>query len=142
MRAAPRSRPPVRGALGQAVVELAVALPLLVALATLVFAGGRLLATSVALTDAARAGAVAAASDVARGQPSQAASDAVAAAAAEGTPLSCSGDGIPDGCVAVATTTGSTSGEPMEVVTVYDQVNTGVPGLPPLQIQEQAAATP
>lgn len=142
VRAASRFRPPLHGAPGQAVVELAVALPVLVALAMLVFAGGRLLATSVALADAARAGAVAAASDVARGQPGQAESAAVAAAAGEGAPLSCAGDGIPADCVAVATATGGSSGEPMEVVTVYDRVDTGVPGLPPLQIQQQAVATP
>ena len=109
----------------------------------LVFAGVRLISTSIALTDAARAGAVAAASDVARGQPGgQEAQDAAAAAMSEGLPLSCSGPGVPAGCVAVATQTGGSSGEQMEVITVYDQVDTGFPGLKPIQVHAQAAATP
>jgi Flp pilus assembly protein TadG len=142
---APRSGPATGRAAsssGQAVVELVLALPALVVIAMLVLAGGRLLATSVALTDAARAGAVAAASAVARGQTSQAPGDASAAATAEGLTLSCSGDGVPEGCVGVQTQAGDASGEQMEVVTVYDLVDTGFPGLAPIQIHAQAAATP
>jgi Flp pilus assembly protein TadG len=127
---------------GQAVVELALVLPALIVLAMLVLAGGRLLATSVALADAARAGAVAAAADVARGQAGQALQDATAAAAAEGLNLTCSGPDAPAGCVAVATEAGGSSGEQMEVVTVYDLVDTGFPGLQPIQIHQRAAATP
>jgi Flp pilus assembly protein TadG len=127
---------------GQAVVELVLALPALVVVAMLVLAGARLLGASIALADAARAGAVAAAADVARGQAGQALQDATAAALAEGISVTCSGPGVPAGCVAVATETGGSSGKQMEVVTVYDQVDTGFPGLPPIQIHQQAAATP
>lgn len=103
---------------GQALVETALLLPALVALAILVVIGAELLQTEIGLTDAARAGAAAAAAAVTRGAPAQPA--AQQAAAAEGLQLSCSGTGVPPSCVSVASATGPQSGVNMEVVDVYD----------------------
>lgn len=105
---------------GQALVETALLLPLLLALAVLVVIGAELLRTEIGLTDAARAGAAAAAGAATRGASPQTAAEQ--AAAAEGVHLHCAGIGVPPGCVSVATATGPQSGVHMEVVDVYDTV--------------------
>lgn|GEM_PF-3844388 len=103
---------------GQALVETALLLPVLLALAILVIIGAELLQTEIDITDAARAGAAAAAAAATRGASAQRA--AQQAAGAEGIHLSCSGAGIPTSCVSVAAATGTQSGVQMEVVDVYD----------------------
>lgn len=122
---------------GQALVELALVLPLLVAFAGLILIGGQLMAVEVRLTDAARAGAVAAAAAADHGGSPQTA--AAEAASAEGGPLSCRGAGLPASCVSLSSASGAPSGVQMEVVTVYDTAVPWWPG-PPITVQARAAA--
>lgn len=127
-----------RGDTGQALVETALMLPALLALAALLLVGGQLLSVEVALTDAAAAGALAAAAAAGRGAPALAA--ATVAADAEGGPLSCAGPGLPPGCVSVATATGTESGVALQVVTVYASVVPWWLGGAALQLRAQGAA--
>ena len=134
---APVGRAP-RGTEGQALVELALLLPLMMALFLLVMTGGQWLSAEIALTNAARAAALAAAGAVQRGQAPLPA--AVAAADAEGGTLQCSGASVPSSCVTVAEETGPESGATIEAVTVYERTASWWPGEPRTTLTARAAA--
>jgi len=109
-------------------------MPVAVLLLALAATGGQMLITAINLTQAARAGAVAAqagytANDPISGDPSQT-GDALQAATQElgVASISCrAGGGVPSGCVLVSNGTGSTSGEALVTVTLWQTVNTFVP---------------
>jgi Flp pilus assembly protein TadG len=133
---APRGGP--AGTAGQALVELALLLPLLGAIFLLLLAGGQWIAEEIALTNAARTAAVAAADAVNRGSDPTAA--AIAAADAEGGALRCGGGSAPPSCVAVVTETGPLSGATLEAVTVYETTPSWWPGEPRWTLTARAAA--
>ncbi len=136
--APPQAAPAAAGSAGQALVEMALLLPLLAAVLLLLLVGGQWMAQEIALTDAARAGAVAAAAAADRGLDPQTA--AVQAADAEGGTLQCSGAGVPASCVAVTAGTGAESGVALEIVTVYGGTPAWWPGEPQITLTARAAA--
>jgi Flp pilus assembly protein TadG len=142
VRLAQRVRRCLKGSSGQALVETAVALPLILTLLAAAVDGGQMMAATASLSNAAAAAAKVAAQDVAQGDPpGQVQADAAQAAAAEGAPLACSGLDLPEGCVVVAAVTGP-GGTPMEQVTVYDTPTLLVPFGPGVTVRALAAAAP
>lgn len=135
-------RAPAGGRAGQALVETALALPLLMTLVAAAVDGGQLMAAASVATAAAAAGARAAAGDVARGaSPSELQADAVSAVGLASGGLTCSGSGVPAHCVSVGAAT-SPHGAPVEVVTVYDTPSLLVAVGAPVTLTARGVASP
>ncbi|MHB8573000.1 MAG: TadE/TadG family type IV pilus assembly protein [Candidatus Dormibacteria bacterium] len=129
---------------GLAAVEMALLLPVLLALVSAAIVAGQLITTNIGLASAARAGAAAAALDVQSGNIATEAADAAnAARQEEGGTLNCqAGGSVPASCVSLTTTTGSSSGIQIEVVVVYGTVTPYLTGVAPITVQANAAASP
>ena len=125
---------------GQALVEMALLLPLLLAVAMLIVRGGQLLAIEIGMTGTARFAAAAAAAAIAHGGSPLAAAQAVVASAS-GT-WTCGGAGVPVGCVTVTAQTGNASGVSLEVATVYNAVVPWWLGGSPVILRAQGVAAP
>ena len=126
---------------GQALVETALATPLLLALLLLALAGGRMISASIDITGAARAAAGAAAHDAYLGMSlAQQTSDAQLAAAQE-MGLSGTCDGVSNAClVALAPPAAGAAGGHVEQVTLSEPVDTWLPMLPQARVSTQAMA--
>jgi len=142
---------------GQALTEFALVLPVAVLLLALAATGGQMLVTDINITQAARAGAVAAQyqynnSNTTPGSPPATTPCTVtspeicfATVAAEQelgvSSISCKASGsVPAGCVQIALTQDSVSGEQMVQVTVWDTIQPYIPIFPGATIKASATA--
>lgn len=123
---------------GQALVEFALVMPILLLLLAVVATGGQMLASDISLTQAARAGAVAAAEDASatpKDPISVQTTDARTAANNEqggANVITCSGSGVPSGCVTVTDLSAPGPGLENNTVSlakcqIWDTIQTFVP---------------
>jgi Flp pilus assembly protein TadG len=127
---------------GQALVEMALVLPVMALLLGVAYTASDAMHSTIGLTSAARAGAIVAANDLRNSMSStQALTDATSTVnAEENVNIYQSGGGCTDNCVTLAQPTGGSSSINLVQITITHSVTSALPLLSGIKVSTQAAA--